>query len=90
MASGSELRERVIERAKKDTNFRKLLISNPRAAVRDEVGVDLPSGLKVQVMEETSDQIYLVLPPAGPQGELSDDQLESLSGGVVPAPVMFT
>jgi len=85
--AAAALRQRVIDRAQKDADFRKLLTSNPREAVKSEVGVDLPSDLDIQVIEETANKIYLVLPPDPPRGQLSDDQLESVSGGAIPAPM---
>jgi hypothetical protein len=86
-SAAAALRKRVIDRAEKDSNFRKLLISNPREAVKSEVGVEIPSGLDIQVLEETDQKIYLVLPRESVESELSDDQLESVAGGVIPAPM---
>lgn len=79
--AAAALRQKVIDRAQKDPAYRKLLSSNPREAVKSEIGVELPSGLDIQVVQETAQKIYLVLPPEPVEGALSDDQLESLSGG---------
>jgi hypothetical protein len=87
--TAATLRQRVVDKAQRDSNFRKWLLSNPREAVKSEVGVDIPSAFEIEVLQETSRKIYLVLPPESVEGQLSDDQLESVSGGAIPAP-MFT
>lgn len=88
-STAAALRQRVIDKAQKDSNFRKWWINNPREAVKSEVGLEIPSAFDIEVLQETPKKIYLVLPPESVEGQLSDDQLESVSGGAVPAP-MFT
>ena len=66
-----------------DKAFRKDLIANPHRAIGKAVGMDLPANLKVTVLEEDAQQIYLVLPAAASiPGELSDDELGAVSGGI--------
>jgi hypothetical protein len=69
---------RLLERAQKDDAFRRLLRSNPRQAVEQELGVQIPHNVELHVHEETEDTFHLVLPPAG---HLSEAQLEAVSGG---------
>ncbi len=83
-ASRKELEQQMIQRAQEDPAFRSSLLSDPKAVIEKELGTSLPDGVKVQVMEETSDAFYLVLPPSsstGADGELSDQELESVAGG---------
>jgi hypothetical protein len=61
-----------------------LILSDPRAAVEEELGTMLPEGVRVVAVEETADTIYLVLPSDSPiegGGELSDLELEAVAGG---------
>jgi hypothetical protein len=51
-------------------------------------GFRLPDNMQVQVLEETGNTFYIVLPraPSGVElGELSDDELEAAAGGAMAA-----
>ncbi len=79
-----DVESRVMGRALTDADFRQLLLSDPRAAVQDELGVDLPADVTINVVEEKADTIYLVLPPteeSSETGELSDAELGAVAGG---------
>ena len=80
----AEMERRLIQRSLQDESFRQRLLKDPRATVEQELGVQLPADVQVQVVEETADTIYLVLPsasPTGEVGELSDLDLEAVAGG---------
>ena len=84
-ASGrAEMERRIVQRSIEDEDFRQRLIEDPKGAVEQELGTRLPEEVRVVTVEETQDTIYLVLPStpmAGGGGEeLSDQQLESVSG----------
>ncbi len=76
------LEARLITRAMEDPAFHDLLAANPRAAFEEEMGVPMPAALKLQVLEVPDDTLVLALPPKpGPAGELSDAELDAVSGG---------
>src|SRR5215207_1214808 len=82
MSEGSgrqEMERRLIEKSVEDDAFRQRLIEDPKGAVEQELGTRLPEEVRVVVVEETQDTIYLVLPAtpmAGDEGvELSDREL---------------
>lgn len=57
-----ELESRIVRRAWSDPGFRALLLSDPREALSLELGVEVPEELRVQVVEERSDFLCIVLP----------------------------
>jgi hypothetical protein len=88
ITSRQEAEARLVERAIQDEQFRSLLLSDPRTAARQELGVDLPDSVRLNVMQESPSDLYLVLPlkraafqsiVAG--DELSDTELDYVTGG---------
>ena len=73
----------IVAKALNDGNFKRSLLSNPRAVIGREMGFELPADLKIHVVEETPNALYVVLPhSAGAAGsELSDAELEAVAGG---------
>ncbi len=78
MQSAQEMRERVVNRAQEDRDFRLQLCSDPKAAIEGELGVTLPEGVSVSVHEESAENVHLVLPPSA---VLSQEELGTVSGG---------
>jgi hypothetical protein len=81
--SREDVEQRIISRAASDSAFRQQLLSDPRAALESELGVTLPASVKVNVLEESASEYYLVLPPASAAAgsELSDAELAGVAGG---------
>jgi hypothetical protein len=77
-----ELEANIVNRALKDEKFMQQLIVNPKSCIESELGISLPVSLKITVLEEKTDEIYLVLPAFhSPGTELSETELESVAGG---------
>lgn len=62
MASQQELQNQIIEKAWADEDFKKKLIADPKAAIKEAFDLDIPADINVEVLEETADKYYLVLP----------------------------
>jgi hypothetical protein len=80
----AEMERRIVQRSIEDDAFRQRLLEDPKAAVEQELGSQLPEEVRVVTVEETPDTIYLVLPSTsavGEGGELSDQELEAVAGG---------
>ncbi len=71
---------RVIAKAWSDAAYKQRLLSDPAGAL-GELGVDIPAGVGVTVVENTADTVHLVLPAPPPEGELSDADLDQVAGG---------
>lgn len=77
MAGNSALVEHIVQRASADPVFRAHLVADPRGAVEFELGIAIPVGMRVRIIEERSDEFYIVLPPK----ESSDAALAGVAGG---------
>ncbi|WP_246096626.1 NHLP leader peptide family RiPP precursor [Paenibacillus sinopodophylli] len=56
------LQEQIVQKAWEDAEFKKQLIADPKTAVKEAFGVDVPDSIEVEVVEETASKYYLVLP----------------------------
>ena len=84
MTQRQQLEQKLIEKAMKDGTFRKLLIENPASIIESETGMKISKTIKIKVMEEDQQTVYLVLPATSLQNsdlELSEAELESVAGG---------
>ncbi len=57
-----EQRRRLGEKAARDEGLRALLRRDPRAAIRQELGIELPEGVRIEVVEETATTRAFVMP----------------------------
>ncbi|ACC81664.1 NHLP leader peptide family RiPP precursor [Nostoc punctiforme] len=74
---------RIVAKAWKDEGYKQELLTNPKAIIEREFGVEFPAEVSVQVLEENSTSLYFVLPisPVAIAQELSEEQLEAIAGG---------
>jgi hypothetical protein len=74
----------ILDRAATDLAFRKRLLVDPRGAIFDSFGVIIPPAFRIRFVERAVDlDALIVLPDVEMStGELSDDGLENVSGGV--------
>lgn len=57
------LKVQVIKKAWEDDAFKQQLIADPKGAIKQAFGVDLPAGIELKVVEESPSLYYLPLPP---------------------------
>lgn len=69
----------VIKKAHEDKNFEKLLLLNPKAALK-ELGIVLPDSVKIELIEESGD-VFKFVYPSVEAGELTDASLSVVAGG---------
>ena len=73
-----ELRAELIGKAAADDGYRARLVEDPRAAIKEALGIELPESLAVHVHEETPATAHLVLPPSA---GLTETDLEGIAAG---------
>jgi hypothetical protein len=85
---GRELMNTLIKKAWKSSEFKEQLIENPTKTIEDLTNqkFTLPEGKSLIVEDQTSEShIYINIPakPDFDELELSDEQLEMVSGGIL-------
>ena len=76
-----ELNAKIIARAWKDENFRKLLLNNPKEALK-EYNIEIPENIEMKVLSEDANHIYFVLPQSPSELKaLSSEELVQLAAG---------
>jgi hypothetical protein len=75
-----EIEAALIAKAQAEPAFRQALLKDAKAAIEKELGVKLPAGSELKVVEETATTNYLVLPLA--EGVLSEADLGAVAGGM--------
>lgn len=80
-----EYEQNLIQKAWSNENFKQELIQNPKAVIARECGQQIPEAIEVELLQETNNKVYLVLPnnpiPTSDQEELSEEALETVAGG---------
>lgn len=79
MSTEAALRSQIIERAWIDPEFKKRLMSDPKAAIKEALGITLPESFNVRTVEESSDEFYLVLPSAPSRVMKSEEDIKPLA-----------
>lgn len=87
----------IADRCRKDRDFMKNLCDDPKAALAKAGGKDMPDSMSVVVHQNSADHWHIVIPSDaqarrmeeafkavdGADDTLSDEQLQSLSGGEI-------
>ncbi len=81
METAKEMQARIVGKAAEDSDFRARLLSDPKGAIEQELGVTIPASLSVEVHEESGATAHLVLPP---DSKLSEGEMQTVAGGFLP------
>lgn len=74
----------VLNRSATDMEFRKQLLSDPRAALSAHFGREIPATTELRFIDPQGTPT-VVLPDLATSGELSEGELETVAGGLIPA-----
>ena len=74
----TELRGHLMEKATADEAFRARLLSDPKGAIEEELGLAVPASMSIEVHEESAGTAHLILPP---DSKLSESDLRAVAGG---------
>jgi hypothetical protein len=58
------LKVQIIKKAWEDPAFKASLLSEPKKAIQEAFGVEIPAEIELKVVEESSTLYYLALPPS--------------------------
>ena len=78
METPKEMRMKIVGKATEDADFRARLLSDPKEAIGQELGVSIPASMSVEVHEDDGATAHLVLPP---DSRLSEVDLQMAAGG---------
>jgi hypothetical protein len=82
MPKRKEVERKIVQKALADAGFKQALISDPKATIEKEFGIQIPPNVSVQVHEESVDDVNVVLHVVVPKGEkVSEAELDAVAGG---------
>lgn len=70
----------IVDTCLKNPALKAKLVADP-VAVLAEHGLQVPTGITVKVVENTSTHFHIVLPSTSASGQLSDEELAAAAGG---------
>jgi hypothetical protein len=71
----------VIAKAWADGDFKARLVADPAGTLAAE-GIELPPGLKLNVIADAPGTATFVIPPPPADGEISEEHLGAIAGGM--------
>ncbi|MBD2299667.1 NHLP leader peptide family natural product precursor [Nostoc sp. FACHB-87] len=82
----STLEERIIAKAIEDPAYKQRLLNDAKAVVEEELGEKLSDDVTIQVLQQSANHLYLVLPTDLDQlvreGIITQEELEAVAGGL--------
>ena len=61
--SRRDFEDMITSKSVQDADFRERLLKDPIATLAGEIGLNVPVGCTVNVVEESPDQFFIVIPP---------------------------
>jgi hypothetical protein len=86
---GQQKLQEIVGRSATDADFRRKLIEEPRTALREALGQELPADVNIRFVENRAAATIVLPDYLDPSAELSDSQLEAVAGGIIPLVVVL-
>ena len=74
----AEVQDKLVAKAQTEPEFRSRLLSDPKAAIGEAFGSEIPEAIDIQVHVDSATSFHLVLPP---NGKLSEEELAAAFAG---------
>ena len=68
-------------KASLDNTFKQKLIQSPKQTIEEELGLTLPSWVELEVLEETPNVSYLIIPHLPSEEEVESEEMMAVAGG---------
>ncbi|MBN8548679.1 MAG: nitrile hydratase [Deltaproteobacteria bacterium] len=75
--ANQSLERALVERAWRDPEFRSLMETDPKAALKT-LGVEIPDTVKVNIRMQRRDTLYFVIPPSAEHAEDADTVINQM------------
>jgi len=76
--------QELLARSATDSAFRQRLLTEPRAALKEFTGRDIPESVNIVFVENKATATFVLPEPVDPAAELSESELETVAGGATP------
>ena len=85
--AGREEFNKVLARSATDAAFRTRLLADPREALAEALGREVPATFDIAFVENAAGATVVLPDFVDPDAELSEDDLEAVAGGIEPLTV---
>jgi hypothetical protein len=79
-----EVMRNLLARSATDGEFRQKLLNDPRGALAEHTGKEIPETVNIAFVENKADATLVLPDPIDTEAELSEVELEAVAGGTLP------
>lgn len=76
-----EMQDLLAKFCAENVTYRDALMADPKGVLAKQFNNAIPDAMNVEVLVETADKSYVIVPHVAGEGELDDADLEKVAGG---------